>query len=61
MEKILNLDKQVSVSELCVQLSCTEAREVAERILHAYKTNDKQCKDITHPQYTAAAVYTSCK
>ncbi|RZC42559.1 origin recognition complex subunit 6 [Asbolus verrucosus] len=61
LEKVLNLDKPITVAELCVQCSCTEAKETAEAILASYREYDKKIKDISHPQYVAAAVYTSCK
>lgn len=59
--KILDLDKPITVSELCVQLSCTDVKDMAEDILTNYQERDTKIKDIEHPQYAAAAVYTSCK
>lgn len=61
IEKILDLNRQLTVSELCVQLSCTVVKEIAEEILTKYGSNDNKIKDLTHPQYVAAAVYTACK
>jgi origin recognition complex subunit 6 len=61
LEKMLDLDKPLTISELCVQLSCTEIKETAETILQSYKEHDTKIKDIRHPQYVAAAVFTSCK
>ncbi|XP_044265262.1 origin recognition complex subunit 6 [Tribolium madens] len=61
LEKILNLDKPITVSELCVQMSCTEVKDMAETILTNYKERDTKIKDLEHPQYVAAAVHTSCK
>ncbi|EFA06374.2 Origin recognition complex subunit 6-like Protein [Tribolium castaneum] len=61
LEKILNLDKPITVSELCVQLSCTEVKDLAEKILANYQERDTKIKDLEHPQYVAAAVYTGCK
>ena len=61
VQKILNLDKPISISELCVQFSCPEAKEMALTILKSYQEKDTKIKDIEHPQYAAAAVYTSCK
>ncbi|CAG9820936.1 unnamed protein product [Phaedon cochleariae] len=61
VEKILDLDKPLTVSELCVQLSCTVIKELAEEIFEKYKSNNRLSEHIDHPQYIAAAVYTACK
>lgn len=61
VEKILDLDKPLTVSELCVQLKCTVVKELAELILKKYKEKDEIGRDFTHPQYTAAALYAACK
>ncbi|XP_018567571.1 origin recognition complex subunit 6 [Anoplophora glabripennis] len=60
VEKILELDKQITVSELCVQLSCTVIKDLAEEILSKYKDYSKMIH-ISHPQYVAAAVNAACK
>lgn len=61
IEKLLDVCKPVSVSELCVILSCTAAKEAAEEIWSKYKKSDNKIKDLTHPQYVTASVYTACK
>ncbi|KAG8264214.1 Origin of replication complex subunit 6 [Homalodisca vitripennis] len=33
VEKVLGLDKPVTVSELCVRLACTEVSELAQRLI----------------------------
>lgn len=61
IEKILDLDKPLTISEVCVQLSCTVVKDVAEQILKKYKEEDEIGRDFAHPQYTAVAVYTACR
>ncbi|KAL3287348.1 hypothetical protein HHI36_001822 [Cryptolaemus montrouzieri] len=59
IKKILNIDKPLSISELCVQFSCTQLKDAAQELYSHYKDSDS--KDDMHPQYAAAAVYTVCK
>lgn len=61
IEKVLDLDRQLTISELCVQLSCTVVKELAEQIFKKYKEKDEIGRDFTHPQYIAVAVYTACR
>lgn len=61
IEKILGLDRCVTISEVCVQLGIMSVSKTAEQILNKYKTLDKIAKDFDHPQYIAAAVYTACQ
>lgn len=61
IEKVLDLNKPISVSELCVSLSCTEAKERANQIFTAYRKQDNLNRDFNHPQYATAAVYTACR
>ncbi|CAH0551340.1 unnamed protein product [Brassicogethes aeneus] len=61
LEKVLDLNKQLSISELCVQMSCTVVKDIAEDIFDKYKNFDNKIKDLNHPQYAAAAVFTACK
>lgn len=60
VEKLLELDKQLTVSELCIQLSCTVIKDIAEEILSKYKDHNR-LRNVGHPQYVAAAVYAACK
>nr|CAI5865840.1 unnamed protein product [Callosobruchus analis] len=61
IEKILGLDKQLTVSSLSIQLGCTEIKELAEEILDKYRAYDTKIKDLDHPQYVSAATYIACK
>lgn len=60
LEKVLELDKPLSVSEVCVQLSCTVVNDLSAQILELYRQYHALA-DISHPQYIAAAIYTACK
>ncbi|XP_011184216.2 origin recognition complex subunit 6 [Zeugodacus cucurbitae] len=66
IEKILDVNKIVGVSDICVQLSMTEASQKATELLELYKTimakesaNDEN--DLIHPQYAAMAVFQAAK
>lgn len=61
IEKVLDLHKPLTISELCVRLSCTAVKDLAEDILKAYKEQDTLNRDFSHPQYVTAAVYTACQ
>lgn len=61
IEKILGLDRCVTISELCVQLGIMSVNKTAEQVLKKYRDADKIGKDFDHPQYIAAAVYTACQ
>lgn len=59
IEKILELNKLLTVANLCIQLNCTDAKELAEEVLKQYTLDLNE--NNTHPQYVAAAVYVACK
>uniref|UniRef100_A0A1B6FT33 Origin recognition complex subunit 6 n=1 Tax=Cuerna arida TaxID=1464854 RepID=A0A1B6FT33_9HEMI len=67
VEKVLGLDKPVTVSELCVRLACTEVSELAQRLIDRYVRNRDEglikCPpiDLSHPMYACAAVLAACK
>ncbi|KAF7279705.1 hypothetical protein GWI33_006865 [Rhynchophorus ferrugineus] len=61
IEKLLELDRSVTISDLCVQLGCTSIKDDAEMILNKYKQLDKKIKDLDHPQYAAVATYLACR
>lgn len=61
VKKVLDIDKPLTIAELCVQCNCTQAKQMAENILQKYKESDYILGDSSHPQYIAAAVYTACK
>ncbi|XP_066149989.1 origin recognition complex subunit 6 [Euwallacea fornicatus] len=60
LEKLLELDKIISISDVCVQLGCMSIKEDAEAILGKYQKSGN-FKDMEHPQYVAAATYLACK
>lgn len=60
VESILQLSRQLNVSEICVKMSCTDIRGFAEDILDKYQLHNVQM-DFNHVQYPVAAVYTACK
>lgn len=49
MEKILDLDRPLVISELCVQLSCMPTKDMVEQILKKYKERNEIGKDFSHP------------
>uniref|UniRef100_A0A6M2DQU0 Putative origin recognition complex subunit 6 n=1 Tax=Xenopsylla cheopis TaxID=163159 RepID=A0A6M2DQU0_XENCH len=59
IEKLLDLAKELTVNELCVQLGVTSIKEKADLLLTKYK-NSHNC-DVTHPQYVAMAVFQACR
>ncbi|CAG9764770.1 unnamed protein product [Ceutorhynchus assimilis] len=61
IEKILGLDKPISITDICVKLGCTVIKEDAEKILTRYQKLDNKIKDLEHPQYVAAATFVACK
>lgn len=64
LEKILNLGKSVSISDLCIKLKLVESSgiiEKAEKMFKAFKDSYKKTVDFTHPQYAAIIVFTVCK
>ncbi|KAJ8926002.1 hypothetical protein NQ315_009857 [Exocentrus adspersus] len=60
VEKVLGLDKRLTISDLCVQLNCTAVKDLAEEVLSKY-TDLKKISDVDHPQYVAGAVYAACR
>lgn len=61
IEKLLDLDRCVSIKELCVQFGVISVTKTAEELLSKYKRYDKLRRDFEHPQYVTAAVYTACQ
>lgn len=61
IEKVLDLDKPLTIAEVCVQLNCTCLKDLAEDVYSKYKIADRLNRDFSHPQYVAAAVYAACK
>lgn len=60
LEKLLGLDKKLSVADVCIQLGCMSIKDDAEAILSQYQALDK-VNNVEHPQYVAAATYLACK
>lgn len=48
----------MTITNLSVQLNCTNAKELAEEIYSQYISN---LDNDNHPQYVAAALYIACK
>ncbi|XP_055906002.1 origin recognition complex subunit 6 [Eupeodes corollae] len=63
-EKLLDLNKQIGVNEICTKLGINELAKKATDLLELYKNiveNEANDIDITHPQYPAMAVYQASK
>lgn len=60
VESILQLNRCLTVSAICVKMSCTDVRTFAEDILDKYQLHNIQM-DFNHSQYPSVAVYTACK
>ncbi|KAL1501646.1 hypothetical protein ABEB36_006940 [Hypothenemus hampei] len=58
LEKILGLDRTLSISDVCIQLGCTAIKDLAKDYLEKFRNLGK---DLDHPQYVAAAIYFACK
>lgn len=58
---MLQVENKKTIKEICIQLSCEEASNMAEKLLEIYKENDMINRDFNHPQYVVAAVYTVCR
>lgn len=61
IEKLLDLDKELTISEICVQFSCTVIKDLAESIWKQYKESHPALQDNNHPLYVVVSVYTACK
>lgn len=61
VQKLLNVDKEYSISDLCVLLACSEIKELAENIWTKYKETRPALIDNNHPLYITVSVYTACK
>lgn len=63
-EKLLDLNKQIGISEICTKLGINELAKKATELLELYKSiveNEANDIDITHPQYPSMAVYQASK
>lgn len=59
VEKLLELNKPISIAKLCVQFNCTDVKELAEEILNKHMLDSGQTEIL--PQNVAAAIYVACK
>ncbi|KAH8402293.1 hypothetical protein KR009_011080 [Drosophila setifemur] len=62
-EKLLDLNKLVNVSDICVQLNLSEAARKAEELMTLFKAvaaTEGIGIDTEHPQYAAMAVFHAC-
>ncbi|XP_055854784.1 origin recognition complex subunit 6 [Episyrphus balteatus] len=63
-EKLLDLNKQIGINEICTKLGINELAKKATELLEMYKQiveNEANDIDITHPQYPSMAVYQAGK
>ncbi|XP_033247491.1 origin recognition complex subunit 6-like [Drosophila miranda] len=63
-EKLLDLNKLVSVNDICVQLSLNEVTRKAEELMNLFKglvSAEENDIDTAHPQYAAMAVFLACR
>lgn len=63
-EKLLDLNKEIGVNEVCTKLGVNELAKKANELLELYKStieNETIDIDITHPQYPSMAVYQASK
>ncbi|KAM8776528.1 origin recognition complex subunit 6 [Rhynchonycteris naso] len=64
-ECLLGLNSNVSIRDLAVQFSCTEAVSLAARVLQSYKSSlpraQQEDLDLSRPLFTTAALLAACK
>lgn len=65
LEKILDINKIVGITEICIQLGLNQVQRDATGLLEAYKRfaggGATVEIDFTHPQYATMAVFQACK
>lgn len=62
IEKLLDLNKPMGVSEIAIQLNLTEIQASSQTMLDRFvSSSDLRNIDTTHPQYGAMAVYQMCR
>uniref|UniRef100_A0A1B0BAQ1 Origin recognition complex subunit 6 n=1 Tax=Glossina palpalis gambiensis TaxID=67801 RepID=A0A1B0BAQ1_9MUSC len=64
MEKLLDINKPLSIKELCNKLNLGDVWKKAEELLQLYHNvmiSENIDVDINHPQYSIMAVYMACK
>ncbi|XP_006191408.1 origin recognition complex subunit 6 isoform X1 [Camelus ferus] len=64
-ECLLGLNSNIGIRDLAVQFSCTEAVNMASKILQSYESSLPQTPqvdlDLSRPLFTTAALLTACK
>ncbi|KAM9607224.1 origin recognition complex subunit 6 [Trichechus inunguis] len=64
-ECLLGLKSNIGIRDLAVQFSCTEAVNVASKILQSYEASLPQAQqvdlDLSRPLFTSAALLSACK
>ncbi|KAL5286600.1 ORC6 family protein [Megaselia abdita] len=63
-EKILDLNKPLTINDICIQLGAQEVSKKAKDLFEFYKSHNKDLadnEDISHPQYATMAVYQAGK
>lgn len=61
VEKLLEINKQLSINEICVKLNLNKKVSAdATQLISMYRKYSRD-KDLNHPQYIAIAIYFSCK
>uniref|UniRef100_A0A5F9C5U3 Origin recognition complex subunit 6 n=1 Tax=Oryctolagus cuniculus TaxID=9986 RepID=A0A5F9C5U3_RABIT len=64
-ECLLGLNSNIGIRDLAVQFSCTEAVNMASKILQRYESSLPQTQqvdlDLSRPLFTTAAVLSACK
>ncbi|XP_034650546.1 origin recognition complex subunit 6 [Drosophila subobscura] len=63
-EKLLDLNKLVTVNDICVQLSLNEVSRKAEELMTLFRglvSTENTDIDTDHPQYAAMAVFHACR
>uniref|UniRef100_A0A673U922 Origin recognition complex subunit 6 n=1 Tax=Suricata suricatta TaxID=37032 RepID=A0A673U922_SURSU len=64
-ECLLGLNSNIGIRDLAVQFSCTEAVNLASKILQSYESSLPQTQqldlDLSRPLFTTAALLSACK
>ncbi|XP_053438063.1 origin recognition complex subunit 6 isoform X2 [Nycticebus coucang] len=64
-ECLLGLDSNIGIRDLAVQFSCTEAVNIASKLLQSYESSLPKTQqvdlDLSRPLFTSAALLSACK
>lgn len=64
LEKILDLNKPIGITEMCTQLGLNHIHKEAAALLESYQryvSSNHSEIDFAHPQYIAMAIFQTCK